>query len=85
MNTDARKKQFKTSKTMVADQDAALRKLDHLAEKAQHTFDGNIITPMEQAVAQLQARIQILENDIVSLDEKIKRLYKQLSQEDKNG
>ena len=84
MDREAHKKQFKTSKTMVADQDDALRKINHLAEKAKHTFDGNIITPMEQAVerltetcAQNQARIVVLENDVVKMSEAIEELRKQ--------
>ena len=79
MNREAHKKQFKTSKTMVADQDAVLRKLDRYA--AQTPFDGQIITPIEQAVArltetcaQLQARINVLENDVVRISEEIAEL-----------
>ena len=81
MDTDAPKKQFKTSKTMVADQDDALRKINHLAKKSQALFDGNIITPMEQAVARLtetcaqnQARIVVLEKDVVKMSEEIEEL-----------
>ena len=72
-------------------QDDAKRKLNHLADKYQTLFDGQIITPIEQAVARLtencarlQARLQVVENDIVSLDDKIKRLYRELEQH-KNG
>ena len=62
-------------------QDDALRKINHLADKYQTLFDGQIITPIEQAVArltetcaQLQARINVLERDVVEMSEELRRL-----------
>ena len=66
---------------MNATQDDAKRKLNHLADKYQRLFDGEIMTPIEQAVArltetcaQLQARINVLENDVVKLSAAIEEL-----------
>ena len=50
-------------------------------KQPQHLFDGRIITPIEQAVArltetcaQLQSRINVLENDVVKLSSAIEEL-----------